>query len=209
MDIEAAAEAGDIVMVLTPDELQAQIYKEQIEKHLKEGNVLAFAHGFNIHFNQITPPENVDVIMIAPKGPGHTVRSQYVEGKGVPSLIAVYQDASGKAKDYALAYASGIGARKPEEAGRAVGTGICLFAVFAVILTIVLVFGSGIIAELLHAPREAFDETSIYIRICGAGAVFIVAYNVLGAIFRGIGDSKMPLLTVAIACVLNLSLIHI
>ena len=110
MDIEAAAEAGDIVMVLTPDELQAQIYKEQIEKHLKEGNVLAFAHGFNIHFNQITPPENVDIIMIAPKGPGHTVRSQYVEGKGVPSLIAVYQDASGKAKDYALAYASGIGA---------------------------------------------------------------------------------------------------
>ena len=110
MDIEAAAEAGDIVMVLTPDELQAQIYKEQIEKHLKEGNVLAFAHGFNIHFNQITPPENVDVIMIAPKGPGHTVRSQYVEGKGVPILIAVYQDASGKAKDYALAYASGIGA---------------------------------------------------------------------------------------------------
>ena len=110
MDIEAAAEAGDIVMVLTPDELQAQIYKEQIEKHLKEGNVLAFAHGCNIHFNQITPPENVDVIMIAPKGPGHTVRSQYVEGKGVPSLIAVYQDASGKAKDYALAYASGIGA---------------------------------------------------------------------------------------------------
>ena len=110
MDIEAAAEAGDIVMVLTPDELQAQIYKEQIEKHLKEGNVLAFAHGFNIHFNQITPPENEHVIMIAPKGPGHTVRSQYVEGKGVPSLIAVYQDASGKAKDYALAYASGIGA---------------------------------------------------------------------------------------------------
>lgn len=97
-----------------------------------------------------------------------------------------------------------IGARKPEEAGRAVGTGICLFAVFAVILTIVLVFGSGIIAELLHAPREAFDETSIYIRICGAGSIFIVAYNVLGAIFRGIGDSKMPLLTVAIACVLNI-----
>ena len=87
MGIEEAAEAGDIVMILTPDELQAQLYKEQIEKHMKPGNVL-----------------------IAPKGPGHTVRSQYVEGKGVPSLIAVYQDASGKAKDYALAYASGIGA---------------------------------------------------------------------------------------------------
>ncbi|MBQ8563699.1 MAG: ketol-acid reductoisomerase [Firmicutes bacterium] len=110
MGIEEAAEAGDIVMMLTPDELQAKIYKEQIEKHMKEGNVLAFAHGFNIHYNQIVPAKNLDVIMIAPKGPGHTVRTQYMEGKGVPSLIAVYQDASGKAKDYALAYASGIGA---------------------------------------------------------------------------------------------------
>ena len=108
--IEEAAEAGDIVMMLVPDELAASIYKNQVEKHLKEGNVLAFAHGFNIHYNQIQPPAGVDVIMIAPKGPGHTVRSQYVEGAGVPSLIAVYQDASGKAKDYALAYASGIGA---------------------------------------------------------------------------------------------------
>ena len=110
MGIEEAAEAGDIVMMLTPDELQAKIYKEQIEKHMKEGDVLAFAHGFNIHYNQIAPAKYLDVIMIAPKGPGHTVRSQYVEGKGVPSLIAVHQDASGKAKDYALAYASGIGA---------------------------------------------------------------------------------------------------
>lgn len=108
--IEEAAEAGDIVMMLVPDELAADIYKEQVQQHMKEGNILAFAHGFNIHFNQIAPAANVDVIMIAPKGPGHTVRSQYVEGKGVPSLIAVYQDASGKAKDYALAYASGIGA---------------------------------------------------------------------------------------------------
>lgn len=110
MGIEEAAEAGDVVMILTPDELQAKIYKEQIEKHMKEGNVLMFAHGFNIHFQQIQPQKDIDVIMVAPKGPGHTVRSQYVEGKGVPSLIAVYQDASGKAKDYALAYASGIGA---------------------------------------------------------------------------------------------------
>ena len=110
MGIEEAAEAGDIVMMLTPDELQSKIYKEQIEKHMKEGDVLAFAHGFNIHYNQITPAKNLDVIMIAPKGPGHTVRSQYAEGKGVPSLIAVHQDASGKSTDYALAYASGIGA---------------------------------------------------------------------------------------------------
>ena len=110
MDIEAAAEAGDVVMMLVPDELAAKIYNEQIAKHMKEGDVLAFAHGFNIHYKQIQPAAYLDVIMIAPKGPGHTVRSQYVEGKGVPSLIAVYQDASGKAKDYALAYASGIGA---------------------------------------------------------------------------------------------------
>ncbi len=110
MDIEAAAEAGDIVMMLVPDELAANIYKTQIVQHMKEGNVLAFAHGFNIHYNQIKPAADIDVIMIAPKGPGHTVRTQYLEGRGVPSLFAVHQDASGKAKDYALAYASGIGA---------------------------------------------------------------------------------------------------
>ena len=110
LDIEAAAEAGDIVMMLVPDELAANIYKTQVAQHMKEGNVLAFAHGFNIHYNQIKPAADIDVIMIAPKGPGHTVRTQYLEGRGVPSLIAVHQDASGKAKDYALAYASGIGA---------------------------------------------------------------------------------------------------
>ena len=110
LDIEAAAEAGDIVMMLVPDELAANIYKTQVAQHMKEGNVLAFAHGFNIHYNQIKPAADIDVIMIAPKGPGHTVRTQYLEGRGVPSLIAVHQDASGKAKDYALAYACGIGA---------------------------------------------------------------------------------------------------
>lgn len=104
-----AAKKGDVVMMLTPDELQADIYKESIEPGLKEGNVLAFAHGFNIHFNQIKPPADVDVIMIAPKGPGHTVRRLYTEGHGVPDLIAIAQDASGRARDYALAYASGIG----------------------------------------------------------------------------------------------------
>ena len=110
MDIEEAAEAGDIVMMLVPDELAAKIYNTQVAKHMKAGDVLCFPHGPNIHYNQSQPAADIDVIMIAPKGPGHTVRSQYVEGRGVPSLIAVYQDASGKAKDYALAYASGIGA---------------------------------------------------------------------------------------------------
>lgn len=109
-DTAEAAKLGDLIIMLAPDQLQASIYEESIRPNLEEGNVLMFAHGFNIHFRQIIPPEFVDVIMVAPKGPGHTVRSQYLEGKGVPSLIAVYQDASGKAKEYALAYASGIGA---------------------------------------------------------------------------------------------------
>ncbi len=110
MEISDAAKAADVVMMLVPDELAADIYNEQVAPFMKEGDVLCFAHGFNIHYNLIKPAKDIDVIMIAPKGPGHTVRSQYQEGKGVPSLIAVYQDASGRAKDYALAYACGIGA---------------------------------------------------------------------------------------------------
>lgn len=110
VDTAEAAKIADIIMILVPDQVQADIYKESIEPYLKEGNVLMFAHGFNIHFNQIIAPSSVDVIMVAPKGPGHTVRSQYKEGRGVPSLIAIHQDASGKAKQYALAYAAGIGA---------------------------------------------------------------------------------------------------
>lgn len=110
MDTADAAKVADLIMILVPDQVQADIYKESIEKNLEEGNVLLFAHGFNIHFNQIIAPENVDVVMVAPKGPGHTVRSQYTEGRGVPSLIAIHQDYSGKAREYALAYAAGIGA---------------------------------------------------------------------------------------------------
>jgi len=105
-----AAKAAELIMFTFPDQEQPETYKKDIESNLTPGKVLMFAHGFNVHFNQIVPPDFVDVIMIAPKGPGHTVRSQYVEGRGVPSLIAIYQNASGKAKDYALAYASGIGA---------------------------------------------------------------------------------------------------
>lgn len=104
-----AAAAGDLIMMLTPDELQADIYTDAVAPNIKEGNVLMFAHGFNIHFNQIKAPAGVDVVMVAPKGPGHTVRTQYMEGRGVPCLIAIAQDATGKAKEYALAYASGVG----------------------------------------------------------------------------------------------------
>ncbi len=105
---EAAADA-DIVMILTPDETQGHTYYSEIHESMTAGKVLAFAHGFNIHFGQIEPPADVDVIMIAPKGPGHMVRRVFVEGSGVPCLIAVHQDASGKAKDIALAWALGIG----------------------------------------------------------------------------------------------------
>ena len=104
-----AAKRADIIMILINDEKQAKMYKESIEPNLTEGKMLMFAHGFAIHFGQIVPPKNVDVTMIAPKGPGHTVRSQYQEGKGVPCLIAVHQDATGKAHDLALAYALAIG----------------------------------------------------------------------------------------------------
>ena len=104
-----AAKRADIIMILINDEKQADLYRNDIEPNLEEGNMLMFAHGFNIHFGCIVPPANVDVTMIAPKGPGHTVRSEYQEGKGVPCLIAVEQDYTGKAKDLALAYALGIG----------------------------------------------------------------------------------------------------
>ncbi len=104
-----AAKKADIIMILINDEKQPKLYKESIEANLEPGNVLMFAHGFSIHFGQIIPPKDVDVVMIAPKGPGHTVRSQYQEGQGVPCLIAVAQDASGKAHDIGLAYSLAIG----------------------------------------------------------------------------------------------------
>lgn len=110
--VAEAAKDADIIMILTPDHSQADTYNEDIAPNLEAGNVLMFAHGFNIHFNQIVPPEDVDVIMVAPKGPGHLVRRQYQEGKGVPGLLAIHQDASGQAKETGLAYAKGIGATR-------------------------------------------------------------------------------------------------
>ncbi|MFH1395556.1 MAG: ketol-acid reductoisomerase [Candidatus Omnitrophota bacterium] len=104
-----AAKAADIIQILTQDHVQGAVYKNAIEANLKEGDALVFSHGFNIHFKQIVPPKNVDVFMVAPKGPGALVREMYEQGKGVPCLIAVYQDFSGKARDKALAYAKGLG----------------------------------------------------------------------------------------------------
>ncbi|MGK7938203.1 MAG: ketol-acid reductoisomerase [Xenococcaceae cyanobacterium] len=104
-----AASAADLIMILLPDEVQKSVYKNEIEPNLKEGKILAFAHGFNIHFGQVVPPSFVDVVMVAPKGPGHLVRRTYEQGQGVPCLFAVYQDASGQARDRAMAYAKGVG----------------------------------------------------------------------------------------------------
>jgi len=109
MSVEDASAWADVVMVLAPDEFQAEIYSESIEPNLKQGVALAFAHGLNIHFDLIVPREDLDVIMIAPKAPGHTVRSEFVKGGGIPDLIAIKQDATGNAKDIALSYASAIG----------------------------------------------------------------------------------------------------
>lgn len=110
--IEEATAGADVVMILLPDETIAKVYREQVEPNLKQGAALAFAHGFNIHYGQVTPRADLDVIMIAPKAPGHTVRSTYVAGAGVPQLIAVYQDVSGKAHDIALSYACANGGGK-------------------------------------------------------------------------------------------------
>ncbi|GAQ95206.1 ketol-acid reductoisomerase [Thermodesulfovibrio aggregans] len=109
MPVSEASKIADIIMILTPDELQPELYKTEIEPNIKKGAFLAFAHGFNIHFGQIVPSDDINVFMVAPKGPGHLVRSEYLKGMGVPCLMAVYQDPSGITKDVALAYAVGIG----------------------------------------------------------------------------------------------------
>lgn len=108
-DVATAVQQADLVMILTPDEFQSQLYKNEIEPNLKKGAVLAFAHGFAVLYNQVVPRADLDVIMVAPKAPGHTVRSEFVKGGGIPDLIAVHQDVSGKAKKIALSYASGVG----------------------------------------------------------------------------------------------------
>jgi len=108
-DVPAAVKEADVVMILTPDEFQSKLYRDEIEPNLKKGAALAFAHGFAIHYNQVVPRADLDVIMIAPKAPGHTVRNEFVKGGGIPDLIAIHQNASGRARELALSYASAIG----------------------------------------------------------------------------------------------------
>ncbi len=163
MNVSDAAKAADIIMMLIPDEKQADVYKSEIAPYLTEGKALAFAHGFNIHYKQIVPPENVDVFMIAPKGPGHTVRSEYVEGKGVPCLIAVEQDATGKATDIGLAYAAGIGGSRAGvlETTFKSETETDLFGEQAVLcggVTALMKAGFETLVEAGYAPENAYFE---------------------------------------------------
>ena len=158
-----AAKQADIIMILINDELQAAMYKKDIEPNLEAGNMLMFAHGFNIHFNQIVAPKDVDVTMIAPKGPGHTVRSEYQEGKGVPCLVAVHQDATGKALQMALAYAAAIGGANAGvlETTFRTETETDLFGEQAVLcggVCALMQAGFEILVEAGYDPRNAYFE---------------------------------------------------
>lgn len=163
MFADQAAAAADVIMVLIPDERQAEMYKDCIAPYLSAGKTLMFAHGFNIHYGQIQPPADVDVVMIAPKGPGHTVRSEYVEGKGVPCLIAVHQNATGKAQDTGLAYAAGIGGSRAGvlETTFQVETETDLFGEQAVLcggVTALMKAGFETLVEAGYAPENAYFE---------------------------------------------------
>ena len=162
-EVKGAVKEADLVMVLMPDELQSSTYSSDISKNIKKDAVLAFAHGFNIHFKMIVPREDLDVIMIAPKGPGHTVRSQYVEGAGVPCLIAIHKDVSGQAKEIALAYATAIGSGRAGiiETNFKDETETDLFGEQAVLcggLTSLIQAGYEVLVEAGYPPEMAYFE---------------------------------------------------
>ncbi len=163
MSVAEAAAWADVLMILTPDELQAEIYKNEIAPNLKSGGALAFAHGLNIHFGLIEAPADHDVIMIAPKGPGHTVRGEYVKGGGVPCLIAVHQDASGNAKEIAMSYACGVGGGRSGiiETDFKEECETDLFGEQAVLcggLTELIRYGFETLTEAGYAPEMAYFE---------------------------------------------------
>lgn len=163
MEISEAAKWADVIMILAPDESQGDIYREYIAPNLKEGDYLAFAHGFNIHFNQIVPPENVNVVMIAPKGPGHLVRAEYEKGGGVPCLIAVHQDYTGDSRELALSYAAAIGGARAGvlETTFKEETETDLFGEQAVLcggLTQLIKYGFETLVEAGYAPEMAYFE---------------------------------------------------
>jgi ketol-acid reductoisomerase len=161
--VAEAVKAAEVIMILLPDEKQSKVYYESVEPNLKEGKALVFAHGFNIHYGQIKPPAFVDVFMVAPKGPGHMVRRQYTEGSGVPCLVAVHQDYSGKAKDLGLAYAKGIGGARAGvlETTFREETETDLFGEQAVLcggVTELMKAGFETLVEAGYAPESAYFE---------------------------------------------------
>ena len=182
-----AAKKADIIMILINDEKQAKMYKESIEPNLKEGDMLMFAHGFAIHFGQIVPPKNVDVTMIAPKAPGHTVRSEYQRGRGTPCLVAVYQDATGKAKDRALAYGLAIGGARAGilETTFRVETETDLFGEQAVLcggVVDLMKCGFETLVEAGYAPENAYfeciHEMKLIIDLINKGGVAAMNYSI-------------------------------
>ncbi len=187
MTAAEAAKAADIIMILINDEKQADLYKNDIQPNLTEGKALAFAHGFNIHYGQIVPPPFVDVFMIAPKGPGHTVRSQYLEGRGVPDLIAVYQDATGRAHDIGLAYAAGIGGARAGilETTFKEETETDLFGEQAVLcggVVALMKAGFETLVEAGYQPESAYfecvHEMKLIIDLINAGGIAAMNYSI-------------------------------
>ena len=185
--VAEAAKWGDVVMILVNDEAQAAVYKTDIGPNLEPGNALMFAHGFNIHFKQIVPPADVDVLMIAPKGPGHTVRSTYVAGKGVPCLLAVEQDATGKGHDIGLAYAAGIGGARGGvmETTFQSETETDLFGEQAVLcggVVELMKLGFETLVEAGYAPENAYfeciHEMKLIIDLINKGGVAMMNYSI-------------------------------
>ena len=188
--VKTVAEAtrwGDIIMILVNDEAQAAMYKKDIAPNLEAGKALMFAHGFNIHFKQIVPPADVDVLMIAPKGPGHTVRSTYVNGKGVPCLLAIYQDYTGKAHDIGLAYAAGIGSARGGvmETTFQDETETDLFGEQAVLcggVVELMKLGFETLVEAGYAPENAYfeciHEMKLIIDLINKGGVAMMNYSI-------------------------------
>jgi len=182
-----AVKAADIIMILVNDEKQAALYRSEIEPNLAPGKTLAFAHGFNIHFGQIRTPKDIDVIMVAPKGPGHTVRSEFEEGKGVPCLVAVQQDASGKAKETALAYAAAIGGARAGvlETTFKEETETDLFGEQAVLcggVTALMKAGFETLVEAGYQPESAYfeclHEMKLIIDLVVQGGISFMRYSI-------------------------------
>ncbi len=187
MPIEDAVKWADIVQILIPDELQAEVYEKQIKPNMHSGQYLMFSHGFNIHYKKIVPPADINVIMVAPKGPGHTVRSEYQKGKGVPSLIAIYQDPSGNSKEVALSYAGAIGAGRAGiiETTFKEETETDLFGEQAVIcggVSALMKAGFEVLTEAGYSPHMAYfevlHEMKLIIDLVNQGGLADMRYSI-------------------------------